>query len=187
MCSPDALFEGSMTQSPSAGVAESGVMNSDPEGSTWCKSGVNKVNCSKIGSNTGSPPTQLIMSYKRPERVWACVEGELQKTHVDRLQHSEQKWMKSKIQRKGNCIHTLISQLTTLFPVRRPCSILGDKSRQIGFLHACICKRTMISHIHVKEVISQTGVIDIYNVTEQIHKLMFIFNFSHLCVSAVDF
>ncbi len=65
----------------------------------------------------------------------------------------EQKRMRSKVQRKGDGIHTLISQLTTLFPVRRPCSILGDKSRQIGFLHACTCKRITISHVHVKEVI----------------------------------
>lgn len=107
VCSPDALFEGSMTQSPSAGVTESGLMNSDPERSTWCKSGVNKVNCSKTGSNTGSPPTQLIMSYKRQkrerEREYEQVfkEKESYRQNSDRLQTSEIKNMN-----KGREWHT---------------------------------------------------------------------------------
>ena len=59
--SPEALLEGRMTQSPSAGVARSGVMNSDPEGSGGL-SGVSRVSCSRMGNRTGTPPTELITS-----------------------------------------------------------------------------------------------------------------------------
>ncbi|KAG7265447.1 hypothetical protein CRUP_002256 [Coryphaenoides rupestris] len=61
--SPEARLEGRMTQSPSAGVATSGLMQSPSPLAppSWSEGGA-RASCSRRGKRTCIPPTQLIMS-----------------------------------------------------------------------------------------------------------------------------